>query len=169
MKNQEEFDIETEDEEIGMPLWSFKLITGEHIIAELYDTKDRNTVTMASPIVVIHEADKGGEVTYAKEFDATTDDDEWDIHLDKVLASPAQVNHFYRLFYVKAQLFSFIKHTRQEMGDTSGLTEEEAKKIIAIAEDQIAHYIDYLAERYDIHLQRDPTEPPLPEPGNTLH
>jgi hypothetical protein len=150
-------------------VFSVKLINGIDVLAELYtlDEKNQHIVTMVTPMIVVQDVVNGNQSVYAKEYDCMTDMDEFDIDEKNFLSEPSPVSDFYRLFYAKALLFSFIKNARSELPDMGDMDEDVVKTIIENTDAIIKEYVVYLEERYDVGLSDD--TPPPPEKNILLH
>jgi hypothetical protein len=177
MQAQESHESNLNDNETGVQLWSLKLITGQHIITEMYDVElqeDSDEMwgelyMMVNPIVVEEIAGDGGELTTAKPYDKTTDDDTFEIYAEKFMSEPKLVNKFYTAFYVKAIIFTYVKKVRAELAEYKDLPPEEFKQ----KEKEFAAKIDTLAsfleERFNIGLEDNADKAAVVPTNVTLH
>lgn len=167
--NEEVKQDTTEDFE-PVVLWSIKLMTGENVITELYESEDENNpnFVMVNPISVQHTITQDGEMSSARPYDKMTEEDTFEIHESAFLSEPKEVNSFYREFYVKALMFEFAKRARTELSNYEKFDSEiyNQKKIeIESALDMAAQFLE---ERFAVNLSKDEENYQIPK-NQVLH
>ena len=155
-------------------LYSVKLITGEQVITELYDSDDSKMIVMINPFTVIsHEGTMHKTLV---PFDETTDEELFEIPESMILTTPVLINQTFRTHYVRALIYFFLE---KEKALIVAHSPEEFAVAMGDIEKRLNTITPYLEEKYGIalsNLQDDDDEDENPEepiikkdPNKLLH
>ena len=152
-------------------LWSIKLKTGQHLISELYDAEyTQETLMMVNPLIIEILNTNNGEMTTARPYDVTTDEEIFEIQPNQFVSKPQTVNEFYREFYVKALMFNYVKEARKSFERNAISNPLNAVLESTEMEKYLATVSVFLEERFGIELNVNTSAEHFHMPASrTLH
>lgn len=140
-------------------VFSVKLVDGTNLLTELIVSLESESeyLTLNNPMVINFTSNSEGEVTFSKEFDPLTDIEKFSIPWDFLLTEPHEVSFFYKEFYVKSLIYSFIKKIKFKMF-RHNMSPHEFDETLSIVKKDIDNYIKEISLKFDVPIPESSEE-----------